>query len=496
MTTEIIKADTQELCERILQFCEEIGQIKCYFYQREFLLRVIESIVIGDGEEICALFSRQSGKSESIGILVAGLLVLLPKLAQFMPSLEKFKKGLWVGIFAPVYSQGSTTYDRIRLKLKSQHGEMILADEDLDEKVFEKKGVLLELAGGSLARVQSGSKQSRVESKTYHIIVVEEAQDIDEDVVTRKIHPMGAAVNATVLKIGTCGIHKGDFYKACVRTKQSSTQKGAKQNYFFYPYEICQKANPNYAKYIEKEKSRLGTDSDSFRMAYKLEWLLERGMFFTQGQLEGLINKEYDYEQESKKGLQVAGIDFGKQHDSTVVTILDLNTEDADEEGNCQKRILNWLEIEGDDYESQYQRIVDFLSQYKGLQIVCCDNTGVGQPIVDRLDKDTEVSAQVVGVNLNLSKRSDLFVYLQQEMLAKRITIPGHRDAKRTLKWQRFCNQIVDVVKEYKGRFMVVEAPKIRDAHDDFIYSLCLACWASKEEVMPEIESFSKNEFL
>jgi len=496
MSTALATINVKDLCEKILMFCEELGQIKCYTYQREFALRVIESIVIGDGEEISALMSRQSGKTEAVGVLVSGLMVLLPILAQSMPMLAKFKKGIWVGIFAPVFSQGSTTYDRVRLKVKSKHGEMILSDPELNEKAFERKGSIIDLSNESLCRVQSASKQSKIESKTYHLIIIEEAQDVDEDKCTRSIHPMGAAVNATILKIGTCGIQKGDFYKTCVRTKEASSKKGAKKNYFFYDYKRCQKENPNYKKYIVKEKERLGEDSDAFRMSYKLEWLLERGMFCTQTMLEDLFNKDLGVVSETKGGIQVAGIDFGKQQSSTVVTVLDLDDAEMDDEGNMLKILLNWLEIEGDNYEKQYPRILEFLARYKGLKGVGCDNTGVGQPIVDRLIEDVPSNVTIIPVNLNLSKSSEVFVYFQKEILANRFIVPASRSLRRALKWQRFCNQMVDVEKSYKGRYMSVSKPTIRDARDDYVYSGALACWASATEIMPEIESFDKNDFF
>ena len=496
MSTALATINVKELCEKILMFCEELGEIKLYSYEREYALRVIESIVIGDGEEITALFSRQSGKSTTIAIIISGIMVLFPKLAPIIPMLKKFEKGIWIGVFAPVFSQGSTTYDKIRLRLKSKHGEMILSDSELNEKVFERKGSVLELTNGSLCRVQSASKQSKIESKTYHVIIVEEAQDVDEDKILRSIHPMGAAVNASIMKIGTCGIQKGDFYKACVRTKEASAKKGAVRNYFFYDYKRCQKENPEYKKYIAKEKERLGEDSDAFRMSYKLEWLLERGMFCTQTMLEDLFNKDLGVVSETKGGIQVAGIDFGKQQSSTVVTVLDLDDAEMDDEGNMLKILLNWLEIEGDNYEKQYPRILEFLARYRGLKGVACDNTGVGQPIVDRLAEDVPSNVTIIPVNLNLSKSSEVFVYYQKEILANRFIVPASRSLRRALKWQRFCNQMVDVEKSYKGRYMSVSKPTIRDARDDYVYSGALACWASAEEIMPEIESFDKNDFF
>ena len=91
---------------------------------------------------------------------------------------------------------------------------------------------------------------------------------------------MGAAYNATIVKIGTATTFKGDFYDAIQRNKaEALTRKSHIRNHFEYDWTIAAKYNPKYAKYVEKEKKRLGEKSDEFRMSYCLEWIIERGMF-------------------------------------------------------------------------------------------------------------------------------------------------------------------------------------------------------------------------
>ena len=42
--------------------------------------------------------------------------------------------------FAPIYSQGETTYGRVQQKLKSEVAGEILSDSEIDEETWEKKG--------------------------------------------------------------------------------------------------------------------------------------------------------------------------------------------------------------------------------------------------------------------------------------------------------------------------------------------------------------------
>ena len=89
-------------------FCEKGSGVELYPYQKEFGLRIIQSLLLEDNAEITALFSRQSGKTETVSTIVPGLCVILPILANIPDigidrRIGKFKHGFWVGIFAPNY---------------------------------------------------------------------------------------------------------------------------------------------------------------------------------------------------------------------------------------------------------------------------------------------------------------------------------------------------------------------------------------------------------
>jgi hypothetical protein len=173
------------------------------------------------------------------------------------------------------------------------------------------------------------------------------------------------------------------------------------------------KYNPKYEKYIKKEIYRLGKDSDEFRLSYRLEWILERSMFVT---LKALTDKVYDKTlsivERDLSAKHVVGIDFGKVKDSTIVTV---GEPDWDNPVILEKpknigtaslmsnstayiaykvKIKAWLELLGDDYESQYQQIMDFLDNYNVVKM-CIDATGTGAPIADRLIADRFKSEQM-----------------------------------------------------------------------------------------------------
>lgn len=96
------KISTKELVNMIFDFCELYSGVTFYPYQEQFSKRLIRSVLDDEGSEITALFSRQSGKSETVATTVGGMMIILPKLGN-MPMfandhrLNRFKDGLWVG---------------------------------------------------------------------------------------------------------------------------------------------------------------------------------------------------------------------------------------------------------------------------------------------------------------------------------------------------------------------------------------------------------------
>ena len=54
--------DIDDMTTKTVKFCEAISGIEFYPYQTEYAKGIVRSLLANDGEEITALFSRQSGK--------------------------------------------------------------------------------------------------------------------------------------------------------------------------------------------------------------------------------------------------------------------------------------------------------------------------------------------------------------------------------------------------------------------------------------------------
>jgi hypothetical protein len=297
----------------------------------------------------------------------------------------------------------------------------------------------------------------------------------------------------TMVKTGTPTTSKNNFYKSIQLNKRRQTTRGNRQNHFQWDWKEVSKINPNYEKFIKKEMLRIGEDSDEFQMSYNCKWLLERGMFITSSAMDELGDTSQELVKVWHKTPVVVGIDPARKTDSTVVTVVWVDWDRPDEFGYFDHRVLNWLEMQGDDWEEQYFQIVNFLSNYDVLAIGV-DANGVGDAVAQRL-KLLIPRAEVMSLTSSPSEQSGRWKHLQALIQRKMLAWPAHAKTRRLRTWKRFYQQMVDAEVQYKGPNFLVAAPDESYAHDDFVDSLSIACSLTKDLVMPEVVA-SSNPFF
>lgn len=502
------RISTTELVNRIYNFCEVYSGRVMYPYQGQFSKRIIRSVLENDGAEITALFSRQSGKTETVAITVGGLMIILPQLANMPmflddPRLQMFKDGFWVGIFAPSQRQAQTTYNRMKGRMQCKESIAVLTDPDFRLEFTTSNGQTVALSNGSFCTAISASDGSNIEGESFKFIICEECQDISNFKIRKSIHPMGAAYNATICKIGTATTYKGDFYEAIQRNKKEFEEKKIRiRNHFEYNYKVVMKYNPKYAKYVEREKKSLGENSDEFRMSYNLEWIISRGMFVDIEKLEKECGDVYlDRVSQDHVANHVAGIDVGggskknrNEADSTVITVVEVDWDNpvlmestVDEETGedivylaYNTYIKDWCEISpevADNYEEQYHLIMDYLKSFRISRIVidATREASLGQRI------QANVRCEVWLFTFSSKSKSDIYKHLQTEINTGRARFPMSQAVKDTKEYKKFSQQLADLQKGYSGSNLVVSHPDERGAHDDYPDSWALAVWGTKD---------------
>jgi hypothetical protein len=487
----------QTLTDLCLVLLVQLCDIDLYTYQTEMADRILFSLLIGDSEEITIECARQAGKSETLADVAATSMVIFPKLAALYPDdpvLKKFKNGIEIGCFAPIDDQADTIFGRVETRLTSRAAQLFLADPEINTIVI-KSGSEIKTDSGSICRRQTAHAKAKIESKTYHLAIIDEAQDADSTKVRRSIHPMMTATAGSILKVGTPGYSKSDYYEACQRNRHRRPVNG-KRNHFCFDWKRAARENPYYAQAIEKEKQRLGEDSDEFRTSYCCVWLLERGMFITEERIEELGDKTMEIVPYWNDSPIVIGIDVAKKHDSTVCTALWVDWEHPDNFGFYNHRILAWLELRGENWESQYREICDFADRYYVARIGV-DSQGMGDPVAERLGVLLP-NIEVVPMAMNPIDQSERWTHLMQLIQKGFIGWPAHPRTRRLQVYKRFCHQMSEVEKEYRGKYLLVSAPKNeKNAHDDFIDSLALAASLTKDFGQNlEVEEWSVNPFV
>lgn len=513
-THEFTKDELDDWAVKCMDFAELLCARAFYPYQREMAHAICIDVIGNLGNTLTGLFARQSGKSETVANMAAALMVILPKLANMrdptnprrygFPQLRKFVRGFWVGIFSPSSTQSSTTFKRLKDRLNSPEGREILHTPEFALDGYEQLDFVrnardyIELNNGSFCLMMSADKQANIESKTFHLILLDESQDLDEFVVGKSIMPMGAATNATTVATGTPGTTKGFFYNMIGTNKNMEQERNAErrlqpQLHYEYDYKTVQKYNDNYRRYIIKEKRKLGEESDEFKMAYRLIWLLERGMALSQELFDELTIKSVNIVTSNRDDECVAGLDWGKSQDSTVLTVGLPRWKEIDEAtGKVPVDVIYWWDKLGDDYESIFADLRDQVGRFN-IRTLSCDATGVGEPLYDRLQANL-LNTTVIPVRFTSQSKDHLYKNFLLMLQEKKVTWPGESRVRQRKYWKAFEHQMLNLQKEYKNGYLACHAPEDqRNAHDDFPDSLALMLWCLHEEAMPFVQVSNDN---
>lgn len=490
-TTEAGKSigfDPEKLSDALVKIGEKIFGFELYSYQKGPAFRVIYSMLKGDGAELTFLFSRQSGKSEIVAFVSVVIGVTFPVLAKLFKELDHFKHGVKMGVFAPQLEQAETVYSRCVDRLNSDSTRMFMSSSDVGD--FPTSKVKFKLNSGSFLNMQSGARQSKIESKTYNIIFIDESQHMDTDKVRKSIIPMTAATFGTIVRLGTPDRFRGDFYDTIQLNKQDDKRikkanKRLEQRHFEYNYKEVIKAKKRmfkkdgkpfhnmYEKSVSRDKRSWGENSEQFKLAYRLEWLFDIGMFLTEDTFsDNLLDKKASFPPVTKSSFVVAGLDIASARASTVMTTLICDQRAEDYDTRPTKTLHAWDELSGLDYETQFDIISEKLVTY-GVQVLFCDYTGVGRALTDRFIYHFSDSLVIVPYTFTPASKSDMWKRLDEDINNKRIIIPANKSIQETEQFRNFKEQMLNLQKRWNQSIMICH--KTDGFKDDYCDSLGLA---------------------
>ena len=491
-----VSFDAHEITSKIIEFGKILTGISLYEYQEEAVYAIIYSVITFSGDVKTLLFSRQSGKSEAMAFVIDTLCVLLPALGKIIPDLEQFSSGFRIGLFAPQADQVETTYSRAMTRINSANAEMVLNDPDID--VWMESTARLSLSNGSYLMGQVASKQSKIESKTYDLVIVEEAQDVDDFIVSKSIEPMLSSTSGTLLKVGTTGTTKNHFYNE-IQHNRNLDRKIADpriRNHFEYDYKRIIKDRRkqydkdhkrwhlNYEADIARKIARWGIDSQAFKLSYALIWDLDSGMLITDKEYNNIINRKLGFQEPGIHDIVVGGLDIGKSPAETVLT-LGIKRMDEEDFSKPYKQVIGWFALGGLDYEAQHHIIMDIIVEFN-VSTLYADYTGVGKPVIDRLMYACGEYVNIVPYTFTAQSKSDMWYSLIADISTRHVIIPANPKVRATTEYTKFEEQMKNCQKYFNGSYLVCE--KSEGYFDDFVDSLALMCLAANEEEVVEEE--------
>jgi hypothetical protein len=228
-------------------------------YQLGFARAVAESVVAGRGDSFAAVFSRQSGKDETLAQLCAWLL-----------SRYRIAGGGVIVATPSLRPQGIIARDRLLARLDS------VLTRDV---VRMREGTIVEL-GKASARYLSAARSASSRGNTASLLLVaNEAQDIEPDVWDAVFAPMAAASNATTLFLGT--VWTSDTLLARqMRLLREQEAADGRQRLFKVGWREVTSHLPAYGEYVRRQIETLGARHPFIRTEYELEELDGDGRLF------------------------------------------------------------------------------------------------------------------------------------------------------------------------------------------------------------------------
>lgn len=405
--------------------------------------------------EIPIEFSRQAGKTTTVVYCIDFMMIFFPTI---------FNRSMAIGIFAPQKEQAKTDFDRLKNALAKSTDLTVVDDESAIQAKEESNAKTIVLPNGASCYIFPVTKTSKPESKTLDLIIFEESQDLDDNIITEQIFPMGKFTNAPRAFIGTAGVKKCYFLKL-VRQSDAlvldfdriSAEKQKAYEQTGNPIHLI------YIKSVNEDIQKYGRDADEIRRPYYLEWIIGTGQFVTEEKLDAMVDpdrKRRTYQE--KKHECFAGIDTAKNPDSTVVTVVRYNQDKG------KKELINWLELRGDNYKDQYDIIAQFLSNYNVVG-VAIDSTGQGDFMPDMFERESgwvDENSGLYRVKFSAVSKDIMYKNLKVTIQELLTTLPI-LDTKEA---EKFREQMLDLQQEHKGQLLSVHHPDNNDAHDDYCF--------------------------
>lgn len=432
-------------------------------YQQEVAKAIMDSVMERKGITFSVEIARQGGKNE----LSAQLEVLI--LTLYMANGGNLIK------CSPTFKP-QTVISMQRLKER-------LDDWGYNGHWTSEMGYIIRL-GAASAIFLSADESANVVGNTAHLLLeIDEAQDVSKDKYSKEFRPMGSTTNVTTVHYGTTW----DDSTLLEEVKQSNLElernDGIKRH-FKYDWQEIARFNPDYRRYVEAERARLGDHHPLFLTQYALEPIRGGGRFLSPVQRAQLQGDHTRYHSADQGKVYVAGIDLAGEaeeiedmmlqaispkRDSTVITICELQppTQNQDLPTLKVREHIAWTGIK---HTELYPQMVDLIKNTWKCSRIVVDATGVGEPVASFMRK--ALGSRIQPFKFTQQSKSELAFGLLAAINGGRLKV-YQQDGSEEIR--EFWSQMERAKSQFRPSQTMNFYVDPSEGHDDYLMSLALA---------------------
>jgi len=439
-------------------------------YQQEVARAVLDSIQGSKGMTLSVEIARQGGKNE----LSAHLEILLL-------TLYMAKGGSLVKCSPTFKPQTIISMQRLKERL----------DEFGFDGIYHTEMGYMIVLGSAKQIFLSAEESTSVVGHTADILLeIDESQDVSKEKYTKEFRPMGSSTNVTTVHYGTTW----DDSTLLEEIKQANLELARKdgiKRHFTYDWREVAKYNPDYQRYVESERDRLGEDHPLFRTQYLLLPITGGGGFLTRQQIVLMMSYHPRLKEPQPGKTYIAGIDLAgereqtreaalmsakKKIDSTVITIAEIATARWP---SIQKEpivsVVEHYQWTGTPHSQLYAQMVGILKNWN-CQSVTVDATGIGQPVASFLRK--ELGSKIKPFTFTQKSKSDMAFEVLSFVNSSRLKL-YKQDGSPEYKEMMF--QLERAKAQYRPNQTMNFFVDPLEGHDDFLMSLALVVEGAKD---------------
>ncbi len=440
-------------------------------YQQEVARAVLDSIHNSKGLTFSVEIARQRGKNE----LSAHLEVLLL-------TLHMARGGSLVKCSPTFKPQTIISMQRLKERL----------DEFGFDGIYHTDMGYIVTLGSARQIFLSAEESASVVGHTADILLeIDESQDVSKEKYTKEFRPMGSSTNVTTIHYGTTWDDSTLLEEMKQTNLELEKHDGAKRH-FRYDWQEVARHNPDYQRYVEGERTRLGEDHPLFRTQYALLPIRGGGGFLTRQQIALIMGTHPRLRDPETKASYIAGIDLAGEReedretaltrakpklDSTVITIAEVDAIQRSRFHLVEPslNIVEHYQWTGIPHSQLYPQIVHILKRWNCRRIAV-DSTGIGQPVASFLRK--ELGSRVLRFTFTQKSKSDMGFELLSFVNSSRLNLYEQDGSDE---YQEMMLQLQKARAQYRPNQTMNFYVDPQDGHDDFLMSLALLAQAAKD---------------